>query len=409
MPTRDRIVVIGAGHAGVELASSLRDTGFDGSLSLVSEDSDLPYQRPPLSKEYIKRPAAIPILKSESFYRDRDIVLMLGMRACSIDRHSRTVALSDGSTLEYEHLIFATGARNRTIAIPGLDTCPVFEVRTFQDADRMAHAVSSWKRVLVIGGGFIGLEAAGLLSEMGVHVDVVELASRLMGRAVSPSISNWFQDFHDRRGVRLHLSERVVSIRPDGGGVQAKLTNGTVLHAEAVILAAGVVPNAELAADCGLATDNGIVVDRHLSTSDPHVSAIGDCANYPSAHANAPIRLESVQNAVDQAKIVAGRLTGNPREYDALPWFWSIQGQARLQIAGLLEPGLAEIVRGNPEDGKFSVYSYREKKLKCVESVNAASDHMLARRLMSSGVNIPMECASNPYYDLKQLASSAPR
>ena len=400
-----RIVVVGAGHAGVEFAAALRQRGFGGSIDLVSDETPIPYQRPPLSKEYIKRPGNPLVLRPARFYHEQRVTLHAGVRARAIDRAARTVALSDGGSLPYDHLVIATGARNRRPPVPGLDHPDVIELRSLADAERIVARIGSWRRVVVIGGGFIGLEAAGLFSLMGIEIDVVEMAPRLMARAVSPAVSAWFRDVHRGNGVRLHMPRQVAAVAQRDGRAVVTLDGGDLVEADAVLLAAGVVPNSELAAAAGLEVENGIVVDGLLATSDPAISAIGDCAAYPSVHFSGMARLESVQNAGDHAKALAARLMGAGRPYDALPWFWSIQGEARLQIAGLAKPGMREVMRGDTAGGKFSVFLYDGDALRAVESVNAPADHMIARRLIAQGTPLDPATAADTAADLKALVS----
>jgi len=402
LPADARVVVVGAGHAGVELAAALRQQGFAGSIDLLSDEVALPYQRPPLSKDYIKRSGNPLVLKPESFYADQRVSLHAGVRAEAINRAARSVALLDGTSRPYDHLVIATGARNRKPPVPGLDHPDVIELRSLADAERIVQRIGSWRHVVVIGGGFIGMEAAGLFSQMGIGIDVVEMAPRLMARAASPAVSAWFHDFHRKNGVRFHMERQVASVEHNGG-VVVGLAGGDLIEADAVLLAAGVVPNTELAAAAGLEVNNGVVVDAFLATSDPAISAIGDCAAYPSVHYSGIARLESVQNAGDHAKALAARLMGSARAYDALPWFWSIQGEARLQIAGLGKPGLVEIVRGEPDSGKFSVFQFDGERLLAVESVNAPGDHMVARRLIAQGIRISPAVAADPATDIKRL------
>jgi len=399
----EKVVVVGAGHGGVEAAAALRQRGFDRQITLVSAETDLPYQRPPLSKEYIKRPGNPLMLRPQQFFDDNAVTLMLGARAVSIDRAGRTVQLSTGESLSYDHLVLATGARNRKPPLPGLDHPAIVELRTLADANRIVGAIGGWKHVCVIGGGFIGLEAAGLLATMGIAVDVVEMAPRLMQRAVSPTISEWFLGFHRSRGNRVHLSTVVKAVEHRSDGATVVLDTGERIECDAVILAAGVMPNAELAEAAGLKVENGIVVDGFLVTSDPAISAIGDCAYYPSRHLPGMVRLESVQNATDQGRAVAAWLMGEAAPYDALPWFWSIQGEARLQIAGLSKPGLEEVLRGDPASGKFSVFLYEGERLACVESVNAPGDHMAARRIIAAGTRVDPDMAADTSVELKSL------
>jgi len=404
-PASGKVLVLGAGHGGVELAASLRQRGFSGAIELLSDEPDFPYQRPPLSKDYIKRAATL-VLRPEKFFAEQNISLRLATRAQEIDRGNGRVRLAGGESLAYDHIVIATGARNRRPPIAGLGSIPAYELRTLADARRIVEHISGWRRVAIIGGGFIGLEAAGLLATMGIAVELFELAPRLMQRAVSPTLSRWFQDFHAGRGVRLHMESQVAAVEARGDGIRIVPADGEAIGCDAVILAAGVVPNMELAAAAGLETGNGIVVDSLLKTRDPAISAIGDCAFYPSIHLPGMARLESVQNAVDQARAVAARLTGEALPYAALPWFWSIQGEARLQIAGLSRPDLGEVVRGDMAAGRFSVFLFDEDRLAAVESVNAAGDHMAARRLIAAGAEISPQMAADPAIDLKAMAQA---
>ena len=401
------VVIIGAGHGGVELAAALRQHQFEGSIALISDEPDLPYQRPPLSKDYIKRAANSPalVLKPESFFADNAVDLRLGVRAEAVNRESRAVALSDGSSISYGHLVFATGARNRKPPVPGLDHANVLELRTLADANRIVQVLPNTRHIAVVGGGFIGLEGASLLRGMGIEVDVVEMAPRLMQRAVTEPMSAWFLGHHEGEGSKVHLSTSVAAVEHASAGATVALSNGGSIQADAVLLAAGVQPNTDLAEACGLEVANGIVVDKQLRTSDPAISAIGDCAAYPSHHLGGMARLEAVQNAVDHARCVAEQLTGQPKPYDALPWFWSIQGAARLQIAGLSRPGLTEIVRKGADESRFSVFLFDGGELVAVESVNSPADHMAARKLIGGGVELTQEQAGDPAFDLKALIS----
>lgn len=399
-----RVVVVGSGHGGVEIAAALGQRGFGGSVTIVGDEPHLPYQRPPLSKEFLKAPTdpGLP-LKGEAFYAAHGIGLRLGERAERIDRSVRQLVLATGERLPYDHLVLATGARNRFPAIPGLVEAAPLELRTLSDARKLNARLASLRHVTVIGGGFIGLEVAALLRERNIAVDVVEATPTLMGRVLSSPMSAYFRFFHEGLGTRLHLETLARSIRRSAHGCEVHLSSGQTLQTDAVLLAAGVVPNTELAIDAGLALDDGIVTDDRLVTSDPSISAIGDCAAYPNAFTGGMARLESVQNAVDQAKHVAARLTGDDAPYRAVPWFWSHQGSQRLQIAGIGHGHDEVVTRGHPDVGKFSLFLYRGERLVAVESVNSASDHMVARRLFEKGRSIAKAMAEDAGSDLKSL------
>jgi 3-phenylpropionate/trans-cinnamate dioxygenase ferredoxin reductase component len=398
------IVIVGSGHAGVELAAALRHRGFNGSVTIVGDEPDLPYQRPPLSKEFLKASddPGLP-LKGAAFFPANNITLRLGVRAELIDRQNRRIELSDGTRPFYDHLALATGARNRIPPIPGLDRQAILELRTLRDARVLNDRLAALRHATIIGGGFIGLEVAGLLRVRGIDVDLVEATPVLMGRVLSAPMSAYFRSFHQQSGTRLHFETLVQSVNHGGSGIEVRLSDGKVLQTGAVLVAAGIVPNAGLAAESGLIVDNGIVVDDRLVAADPAISAMGDCAAYPNVYAGGMARLESVQNAVDQARCIAARLTGEDRPYDALPWFWSNQGSARLQIAGLSSGHDDAVLRGDPDSGKFSMFLYRGDRLIAVESINSAADHMMARRLLAANIPVPKTTAADLATNLKDL------
>lgn len=399
-----KVVIVGSGQAGVECAAALRHNGFTGSVIVVGDEPDLPYQRPPLSKEFLKsvEDSSLP-LKGEAFYPNNAIELRLGVRATRIDREARELVLAGGDRIAYDHLVLATGARNRFPPIAGLDPSAVLELRTLAHARALTGKLDELKHVTIVGGGFIGLEVAALLRQRDIAVDVLEAADRLMGRVLSPQMSALFVPIHEAMGTRLHLGTVAAGIAPEGAGFAVSLSDGETLATDAVIVAAGVAPNVELAAEAGLEVANGVVVDAHLLTSDPAISAIGDCAAHPNPWGIGTIRLESVQNAVDQGKCVAARLTGNDHAYDALPWFWSHQGEAKLQIAGLAMGMDDSVLRGDPATGKFSVFVYRDDRLIAVESMNSPADHMVARRLLAAGLSVAKQTAADLSIDLKAL------
>lgn len=404
----EHIVIVGAGHAGVEAAHALRQRGFAGTLTLIGGETDLPYQRPPLSKEFLKREAndVLP-LKAKPLYERNAIDLRLGQWVSAVDRDRRCVVVEGSEEVAYDHLVLAPGARNRRLPIPGADDRAVLELRDLEHSRQIRAAVEGRHSVVIVGGGFIGLELAAVLRESGIEVDVVEMAERVMGRAVSSAVSDHFRAVHEGLGTRLHLGRRVVAIAREETGHAVDLDDGTRLHAGRVIVAAGVVPNVELAAEAGLCVADGIVVDEMLLTSDQAISAIGDCVAFPSVHAGTTVRLESVQNALDQARAVAARLTGAPAPYTSLPWFWSNQGPARLQIAGIGSVGDRPVIRGEPASGRFGVFLYRGERLVAVESVNSPGEHMAARRLLENAVPLAPEAAADPSVDLKALLKRA--
>ncbi|SIO65806.1 3-phenylpropionate/trans-cinnamate dioxygenase ferredoxin reductase subunit [Bradyrhizobium erythrophlei] len=402
--TQGPVLIVGAGHAGFQLAASLRQHGFGERVALINDEGHLPYQRPPLSKAYLKgegRPDSL-MFRPDKFYHDQNIDL-ISDRAASIDRTGRKLLLASGASLDYWHLVLATGARNRLLDIPNANLEAVRYLRILDESEALRQRISSGQRVVVIGAGFIGLEFAATARAKGLEVDVIELGTRVMARAVTAEISEFFQQRHTAAGIRIHLGVQVTSIEGDGGKVTGvSLSDGRHIPADLIVVGVGVLPNVELAAEAGLPVASGIIVDEHLLTADPNISAIGDCALYASPRFGASLRLESVQNATDHARCVAARLTGDARAYDGLPWFWSDQGPDKLQIAGLTTGYDRVVVRGDRAQGAFSAFCYKSGQLVGIESVNRAGDHMFGRRLLAANGSITPEQAADTGFDLKR-------
>ncbi len=402
--TKPAVLIVGAGHAGFQLAASLRQAGFAEPIRLLNDEQHLPYQRPPLSKAYLKGGGSADSLmfRPDRFYREQNIEL-IGDRAVAIDRAARKLLLASGVSHEYAHLVLATGARNRLIDIPNANLEAVRYLRTLDESEALRQRLVSGQRVVVIGAGFIGLEFAATARAKGLEVDVLELAPRVMARAVTAEISEFFQARHRAAGIRIHLGVQATGIEGDGGKVTGvSLSDGRHIPADLVVVGVGVLPNVELAAEAEIPVASGIIVDEHLLTSDPNISAIGDCALYASPRFGGSLRLESVQNATDHAKCVAARLTGDAKPYDGSPWFWSDQGSDKLQIAGLTTGYDHVALRGNPEEGAFSAFCYRDGQLVGIESVNRAGDHMFGRRLLAANGSVTPEQARDPGFDLKR-------
>ncbi len=403
----ETIVIVGAGHAGVQAAASLREEGFDGRISLLSAEPDFPYQRPPLSKAFLKGQmdlAGLP-LRGEKFYAEHRIDLRLGVAVERIDRAGRRVEFAHGGAEPYDRLILATGARARVLRATGLDLDGVFALRAIRDAAAIKQGLATAKTVVVIGAGFIGLEIAATARALGADVTIVEIADRPMGRAVSPAMSAFFLDAHRGFGARFEFGHGVSALHGEAGRVtEVELSDGRRLPADLAIVGVGVTAEDALALEGGLDCADGILVDAQLVSSDPEISAIGDCARFPFPGFEAGARLESVQNATDQAKTVARRLTGKPAPYDSLPWFWSDQGDLKLQIAGLSHGVDRWVTRGRPESRAFATFGYRGEKLLTVETVNRGGDHMAARRILAAGTAVTPEQAAEESVDLRKLA-----
>jgi len=402
--TNGPVIIVGAGHGGFQVAASLRQAGYGDRICLVNDEAHLPYQRPPLSKAYIKGSTGLESLefRPEQFYQEQKIELVSG-RVVSIDRPARKVRLASGEQLDYGHLVLATGARNRLLDLPNANLPDVMYLRILDESEALRQIIASKKRAVIIGAGFIGLEFAATARIKGLEVDVVELAPRVMARAVTAEVSDYFQQRHREAGIRIHLGVQATGIEAMGGKVTGvSLSDGRHLPADLVVVGIGVLPNIELAAEAGLPVASGIIVDEYLLTADPNISAIGDCALFASRRFGGSLRMESVQNATDHARCVAARLTGDKKVYDGQPWFWSDQGDDKLQIAGLTTGYDQVVMRGRPEQKSFSAFCYHSGKLVGIESINRAGDHMFGRRLLGMDRSITPEEAADESFDLKR-------
>lgn len=398
-----KIVIAGAGQAGFQAAASLRQAGFGGELFLVGDEPGLPYQRPPLSKAYLSGKLTRDGLRfrTEAFFNDNHIRVLDKTRVTRLDRPGKRIMLSASAALAYDHLILALGARNRPLAIIGSDLDNVFGLRTAADADRIRERLNDARQIVVVGAGFIGLEFAAVASALGKSVLVLESADRVMARAVSVEMSQFFHHLYAQWGVQFAFGQQLNRIEGRNGQVIGIVTEqGLRAPADMVLHGIGALPNVELAMDAGLDTANGIKVDSQLVTSDPAISAIGDCVCWPAPFARSDIRLESVQNAADQGRAVAARIMGATKPYSAVPWFWSDQREIKLQIAGLSQGADRTIVLGDPNS--FSVFCFRERRLVAVESVNRAGDHMAARKLLErSDIDTSPEDVCQPGFSLR--------
>lgn len=399
-----RIVVIGAGQAGFSACAKLRDLGHEGPITLVGEEAHPPYQRPPLSKGYLLGETTEErlYLRPMTFYEERNIDLRLSAEAKAINRSSREVELADGSKLPYDRLVLATGSRPRLLpAAVGGDLDGVHYVRNLADINAMAHRVREGQRVLIVGGGYIGLEAAAVSAKLGLDVTLVEATSRILQRVASPETADFFRALHTARGVKLLEGVALKTLRGNDDHVSgAELTNGNLIDADFVIAGIGVHPNAELAAAAGIRIDNGIAVDDHCRTSDPLVFAAGDCASFPWRDGR--IRLESVGNAIDQAEAVAKTIMGLSTGYEAKPWFWSDQFDIKLQIAGL-STGYDSVVKRPGANSAVSFWYYLGERLLAVDAMNDARVYMVAKRLIDAGKSPSPQLVADPMTDLKSL------
>jgi len=405
------VAIIGAGQAGFQAAASLRETGFAGRVLLIGDEPVLPYQRPPLSKSYLAGQSGVDDLwlRPAEFYAKQQIDLAYGDAVTAIDREQRRLHLASGNNISWDHLVVATGAGCRPLAVPGAELDGVLTLRTLADADALRQRLDEAREVVVVGAGFIGLEFAAVALARGIMVHIIEVTRQPMGRVVSEPVSRFFAEAHIGWGAEVALGIGIARILGAGGRVAGvETTDGRRIPADLVLICIGVIPNAQLAGDAGLAVDDGIVVDEYLMTSDPAISAIGDCANFPTPFAPVRVRLESVQNAVDQGRCVADRLAGRPVPYQKVPWFWSDQGDLKLQIAGITIGHDTSVLRGDPTARNFSVFCFRGRRLIGVESVNRTADHVVARRLLAGDPALSPEQAADEGFDLRAHARRLP-
>ncbi|MBL8576787.1 MAG: FAD-dependent oxidoreductase [Mesorhizobium sp.] len=383
----DGVVIIGAGHGGVQAAASLREEGHQGPVRLIGDEQELPYHKPPLSKAFIKDKEAKPqILRADAFFSGANIDLLLGESVKSLDPAEKRLTLASGATLAFDKAILATGSRPRILPVEGGPLKGMLSLRSIADARAIRELAYSVEDVVVLGGGFIGLEIAATLAASGRKVTVVEAQDRLLARVLPAAISSHVASRLTAAGVRLLTGTTVGRIDGENGHVAAVITSaGERISARMIIVGIGVVPNVELAAEAGIATANGIRVDQRMQTSAPDVLAIGDAASYRHWMTGGDVRLESVQNATDQARLAARTITGHDESYSAVPWFWSDIGDMKLQMVGLTGGSDRQILSGDPAENKFSVFHYKGDRLLGIESVNRPADHMLGRKMMGLG------------------------
>jgi 3-phenylpropionate/trans-cinnamate dioxygenase ferredoxin reductase subunit len=403
------IVIVGAGQAGLQAGETLRAAGFDGPITLFGEEPYLPYHRPPLSKAWLAGTmnADELAMRTATALERKKITVRTGTRVSAIDTTTRSVALADGSSLFYSGLLLATGATPRTLPCSAGARDAVLVLRSRDDANavstRLARCAGLGLPLVVVGGGFIGLEVAATARKLGVEVTILEAAPRLLERVLARTLSEWYARLHVEHGARLVLDARITGIeRTAADGVEVRLADGRAYPAGLVLVGIGVIPNDSLARQAGIECDGGIVVDARGRTSAPGVTAAGDCTIRRLGNGEM-LRLESVQNAVEQGRAAASTLLGLDRPVAGPPWFWSDQHDKKLQIAGLSRGADAWTVRGDMKSGGFSVFHFRDGQLIAVDSINAAQDHLVARKLLASGVSPTAEQAADTALDLATL------
>jgi 3-phenylpropionate/trans-cinnamate dioxygenase ferredoxin reductase subunit len=401
-----KVVIAGAGHAAGQVVASLRQYGFDDEILLVGEEAWLPYQRPPLSKKFLagKVPAQRLYFKPPDFYDSHRIGRCLDTRITAVDRESRNIMTAAGERIAYDTLVLATGSRARRIEVPGSDLDGLHYLRTIDDVARIRAGLDTARRVVIIGAGYIGLEVAAVARELGHSVTVIEMADRVMSRVVSPAVSRFYEAEHAAHGVKLELSTALEAFEGDTKVAAIRLSGGRSIPADLVIAGVGIAPNTELAASAGLEVDNGIVVDAHCRTADDDVYAVGDCTSHPNEIYGRRIRLESVHNAIEQAKTAAANICGEGAVYSEVPWFWSDQYDIKLQIAGLSEGYDAVVVRGEPATRSFSCLYLRDGVLIACDAVNSPRDFVQSKALIAARRTIAPERLADSSLPLKDLA-----
>ncbi len=401
----ERIVIAGAGHAAGQIVATLRQHKFAGQIVLVGDEPYLPYQRPPLSKKFLagEMPAERLYVKPASFYDDPSIELRLQTRITAIDRDSKTLKTDDADAIAYDKLILALGSRARTLPVAGANLAHVHYLRNIVDVESIRAELDVGRRLVVIGAGYIGLEVAAVARKLGLDVTVLEMADRVMSRVVSPEISDFYQIEHTTQGVKLRLATQVVALRGKKRVKRVEIGGGEEIPADFIVVGVGIQPNTELAELAGLDVGDGILVDDQCQTSDPDIYAVGDCTSHPNAIYGRRLRLESVHNALEQAKTAANNLCGKETHYSQVPWFWSDQYDLKLQIAGLSAGYDDVVIRGNPADRSFACLYLRDERLIAIDAVNAPRDFVQSKSLIAARAVISADDLADTSRQLKEL------
>lgn len=401
-----RCIIVGASHAAGELCISLRKEGWTGSITLVGDEAYLPYNHPPLSKTYLAGEKSIDdlLIRHEEAYVKADIELKLGCRVEKIDRELKELTLDNDAKLSYDKLILTTGARPRKVDMPGADSENVFYLRSIQDADHIRPFIKSGNRAVIIGGGYIGLETAAMLVSTGMHVTLLERDPRILNRVAAPEISQFFTRIHEEEGIELITDVEISELKGDELVNDVLCSDGRKFPADLVIIGIGVITNSELAEEAGLEINNGIVVNAFTETNDPDILAAGDCTYHFNKHYDRWLRLESIQNALEQAKVAAKTLCGNRQEYDQIPWFWSDQYDLKLQIAGLSGDYDNLIVRGDLSQGrKISVFYFKQDTFLAVDAVNSPQEFMFGKKALMQSLRLDREKLADSSIPMKEV------
>ena len=401
----ENLLIIGAGQSAIQCISTLKKEGYSGSITLVGEEEHLPYQRPPLSKGFLEDSIGKERLyfKKLEFFTENKVQLYLGLAAEKLDIENQKVYLSDNSELEFDKLVLATGSRVRYLDFPGSELKSIFYLRNLDDAEAIKKDLETSDNLVIIGAGYIGLEAAAIAAKKNKTVTVIEMADRVMNRTVDPQISEYYLNLHQSYGVKFHFNTSLETINKASGSLEVVCSDGTEVKADSVLIGAGVIPNIELAEDSGIYCDNGIIVDEFGQTNFKNIYACGDCTNHPNKILNKNLRLESVHNAMEQAKTVASSVLNNPMEYSQVPWFWSDQYDHKLQIVGLSGDHDLVTMRGNTSDAKFMLFYTKDEVLIAVDAINNPKEFLISRKLVANKVKIKPNVISDLNTNLNDL------
>jgi 3-phenylpropionate/trans-cinnamate dioxygenase ferredoxin reductase subunit len=403
---RFNVLIVGGGHGGAQAAIALRQNDFQASVAIVGDEPELPYERPPLSKEYLAGEKGFDriLIRPETFWRDRNVALLLGRRVTTVDPRAQTVLLQDGEKLSYGSLIWAAGGTPRRLTCAGHDLAKVHSVRNRADVDRMISELPQVAHIVVIGGGYIGLEAAAVLTKLGKKVVLIEAMDRVLARVAAEPISRFYEAEHRARGVDLRTNSSVECITGDEAADGVRLTTGELIPADMVIVGIGIVPAVDPLIAAGAAVFNGVAVDQFCRTSLPNIFAVGDCAAHRSAFAaGAMLRVESVQNANDQANVAAKTILGSSEPYNAIPWFWSNQYDLKLQTVGLSAGFDDYVLRGDPASRSFSLIYLRDGRVIALDCVNSVKDYVQGRKLVADAIAASAAELADPAKPLKEL------
>ena len=405
----EHFLIIGGGQAAAQAVQTLRQEKFSGSITIVGEEAYPPYQRPPLSKKYLAGELSVErlYLKPISHYKNKDVTMRLGEKVTALEPEKSRVVLENGQTITFSRLLLATGSRVRKLQIPGEDLDGIHYLHTIKDADAIAEGLKRGSQLVIVGAGYIGLEVAAVAIKRGVAVTVLEALDRVMARVVSPEISNFYLDYHQKRGVNILCNTAVTRFSGENKVERVETADGKHFPCDRVIVGIGVEPAVKLAEAAGLACNNGILVDEFARTQHPDIFAAGDCTNHPNHQTGARVRLESVHNAIEQAKTAASNMLGKPKRYEDVPWFWSDQYDLKLQIVGLSEGYDQVVIRGEPSQETFAAFYFRAGKIIAINAINSPREFMLGKKLISQEKTIAPKKLANQALNFMDLAKKA--